>query len=102
MCFLGAESSSTEKGKVQVNNMGKASYKIILTSNIEKRRRILLANRAYFSVLHLIKSRTIHQKNKIRIYKTIIRPIPCYGCEAWMMTSNFKEMLDAFERKILR
>jgi Fe-S-cluster-containing dehydrogenase component len=65
-------------------------------------RRILLANRAYFSVLHPIKSRTIHWRNKIRIYITIIRPILCYGCEAWMMTCKSEEMLDAFERKILR
>jgi hypothetical protein len=33
----------------------------------EIRRRILMANIAYFSVLYLIKSRTIHQKNKISI-----------------------------------
>jgi hypothetical protein len=60
------------------------------------------AIRAYFLVLHLIKSRTIHGKNKIRVYKTIIRPILCYGCEAWTMTSKYEEMPDAFKRKILR
>jgi hypothetical protein len=26
----------------------------------------------------------------------------CYGCEAWMISSKSEEMLDAFERKILR
>jgi sorting nexin-29 len=48
---------------------------------IEIERRILMANRAYFSIIHLVKSRTIHLNNKIRICKTIIRPILCYGCE---------------------
>jgi hypothetical protein len=73
------------------------------TTNDEtiKIRRIFLASRAYFLVLHLIKSRTIYQKNKIRNYK-MIRPILCYGCETWMMTRKSKGMLDAFERKILR
>jgi hypothetical protein len=66
------------------------------------RGRILLANITYFSVLHFIKYRTIHRKNKIRIYNTIIRPILYYGCEAWTMTSKSEEMLDAFESKILR
>jgi hypothetical protein len=37
---------------------------------IKIKRRILMANRAYFSMIHLFKSRKIHQKNKIRIYKT--------------------------------
>jgi hypothetical protein len=68
----------------------------------EIRRRILMANIAYFSVLYLIKSRTIHRKNKISIYRTIIRPILCYVFEAWMMTSKSDEMLHAFERKNLR
>jgi hypothetical protein len=65
-------------------------------------RRILLANITYFSVLHFIKYRTTHRKNKIRIYNTIRRPILYYGCEAWTMTSKSEEMLDAFVKKILR
>jgi hypothetical protein len=42
---------------------------------IRIRRIVLLANRAYFSALHLIKFRTIQENNKIKIYKTIIRPV---------------------------
>jgi hypothetical protein len=79
-----------------------SSLSVTNDETIKIRRRLLPAKRAYFSVLHLIKSRTIHRRNKITVYKTIIRPVLCYGCEAWTMTSKSKEMLDAFERKILR
>ena len=36
------------------------------------------------------------------MYKTIIRPILCYGCETWTMNSKSEQLLDIFERKILR
>jgi hypothetical protein len=69
---------------------------------VEIKRRILTDNRAYFSMIHLFESRTIHQKNKIRIYKTTVQPILCYGCENWAVINKVEEMLDALERKILR
>jgi hypothetical protein len=66
-----------------------------------KIRRILMDNRAYFSMIHLFKSRTTHLKNKIRIYKTVVRPVLCYGYETSAMTNKAEEMLDIFKRKIL-
>ena len=36
------------------------------------------------------------------MYKTIIRPVLCYGCEAWTLTQNSEHLLDTFERKVLR
>jgi hypothetical protein len=65
-------------------------------------KRILMASRTYFSIIHLFESRIIYRKNKIRIYKTIVRPILCYGCATWIMTNKVEEMLDIFERKVLR
>jgi hypothetical protein len=61
-----------------------------------------MAKTAYFSMIHLFKSRTIQWKNKIRIYKTIVRSILSYGCEIWTMTNQAEEMLGAFERKTLK
>jgi hypothetical protein len=68
----------------------------------EIKRRILTANRAYFSMPHLFKSRTIHQKNKVRILKTVVQPILCYECEICTMTNKAEEILDIFERMIFR
>lgn len=50
----------------------------------------------------MFKSRNIHRKIKIRIYKTIIRTVVAYGCESWSITNKSADMLDRFERKILR
>jgi len=45
--------------------------------------RIISANKS-----HIFPSKIIHRKSKTRIYKTIIRPILCYGCETWVMAKN--------------
>jgi hypothetical protein len=39
---------------------------------------------------------------KVRIYKTIIRPVVTYECETWVLNQSNKERLDFFERRILR
>lgn len=44
-------------------------------------RRITQANRAYFALSRIFRSRDIRRNDKIHIYKTIIRPIATYGCE---------------------
>ena len=39
---------------------------------------------------------------KWKIYRTVIRPVLCYGCEAWTITQKTVDIVDTFERKILR
>jgi hypothetical protein len=39
---------------------------------------------------------------KIKIYKTILKPIVMFGCEAWSMTEKDKTKINMWERKILR
>jgi hypothetical protein len=60
------------------------------------------ANKVYFSLLPIIKSRLAHRKDKVRLYKTLIRLVRSYGCEAWTMTQPSEERLAILERKILR
>ena len=43
-----------------------------------------------------------NRKNKLRIYKTIVKPILCFGAETWRLTKKAEDMLDKFERKVLR
>ena len=45
----------------------------------EIRRRVTLANKAYFSLSQVFRSKEIHRAVKIRIYKIIMRPIATYG-----------------------
>ena len=45
----------------------------------EIRARILAANKAYSSLQTIFRSKHSHRNNKIRLHKTLIRPILCYG-----------------------
>ena len=45
----------------------------------EIRARILAANKAYSSLQTIFRSKQIHRNNKIRLYRTLITPILCYG-----------------------
>ena len=49
-----------------------------------------------------MKSKALNRNLKLKIYKTIIRPVVTYGCETWNLTCKDELMLGIFERKILR
>jgi hypothetical protein len=68
----------------------------------EIRMRILAANKAYSSVQTTFRSKQIHTNNKIRLHKTLIKPVLCYGSVTWTLTQTAEQMLKSFERKILR
>jgi hypothetical protein len=68
----------------------------------EIRARILAANKAYSSLHTIFRSKQIHRNNKIRLYKTLIKPILCYGSVTWTLTQTSEQMLHTFERKILQ
>ena len=44
----------------------------------------------------------VTQKTKIKIYKSLIRPVLTYGAESWTLTGKDAAKLRAFERKIIR
>jgi hypothetical protein len=74
-------------------------------SNDEKEEiqaRILAANKAYSSLQSVFRSTQIHRNNKIRLHKTLIKPILNYGSATWTLTQTTEQMLNTFERKILR
>ena len=64
--------------------------------------RILAANKAYSSLQPTFRSKQIQSNNKIRLYKSLIKPILSYGSVTWTLTQTTEQMLDTFERKILR
>ena len=43
----------------------------------------------------------LNRSSKLKIYKSSIRPVVTYGCEAWTLT-NRDEHLRIFERRVLR
>jgi len=49
-----------------------------------------------------MKSRALSRNLKLKIYKSLIRPVVTYRCEAWTLTTRDEQHLRIFERKILR
>src|SRR5215475_13345876 len=49
-----------------------------------------------------MKSRALNRNSKLKMYKSLIRPVVTYGCEACTLTNRDEQHLRIFERKILR
>jgi hypothetical protein len=49
-----------------------------------------------------MKSRALNRTSKLKIYKSLVRPVVTYGCEAWTLTNRDEQNLRLFERRILR
>jgi hypothetical protein len=64
--------------------------------------RISAGKRCYFSLVKLLKSRVVARNTKVRMYRTIIRPVITYGSETWCLTANDERSLRTWERKVLR
>ena len=47
----------------------------------EIKKRIMCGNRIYFSLSHLFKSKILSKRTKLKLYKTLIRPVVTYGAE---------------------
>ena len=50
----------------------------------------------------LFRSKLLSRNVKLRLYKTLIRPVLSYGCEVWKLKANQLQQIEVFERKILR
>jgi hypothetical protein len=49
-----------------------------------------------------MKSRALNRSSKLNIYKSVIRPVVTYGCEAWTLTNRDEQNLRISERRLLR
>ncbi|XP_057657852.1 uncharacterized protein LOC130894852 [Diorhabda carinulata] len=68
----------------------------------EVKEKITAANRAYYANKKLLQNKILGKSTKMRIYKTVIRPVMMYAAETMTMTKKQEEDLRIVERKILR
>jgi hypothetical protein len=74
----------------------------VITTVTDIKARMTAGNWSYYAVTKIIKSWETSKSNKLKIYRTIIRPLAMYGCEGWTMSEHMKEPLRVWERKFLR
>jgi hypothetical protein len=68
----------------------------------EIKKGIIAANRSYHGLHKILKSKYITWHSKTCLYKTLIRSVIAYGSEAWVMNKCDENMINIFERKIIR
>lgn len=64
--------------------------------------RIQLANRGYYGLEKVLKSKALSKALKIKMYMTLLRPTVLYGSETWALRKTEESRLMIFERKVLR
>ena len=64
--------------------------------------RMMKANKCVQGLRGIIHSKNISRGLKIKLYKTIVRPIMIFGSEAWTLGTTEQRMIAIWERKILR
>jgi hypothetical protein len=70
--------------------------------NIEIAERIAKGNRVYYANTKLIKTKSLKKNTKMKIYKTMVRPVVIYSSETWTLTVKDENNLRISERQILR
>jgi hypothetical protein len=63
---------------------------------------IVNGNSAYFSLLQLFRSNLLCKRTKVKLYKTLVRPVIAYGAETWTMRAVDELALRILERRIMR
>ena len=72
------------------------------TINKEIDTRIANANKTYWSLKDIFRSRNVSWATKLQTYTTIVRPIATYAAETWTLTKAQERRLEVFENVILR
>jgi hypothetical protein len=94
--LIGKKYEKVESFKYLGSVMTSSNY-----TNTEIKSKLAAGNKCYYALGPILK-RSISQLIKIRLYKTIIRPVVIYGAETWTLTNKNENMLMTWETKILR
>jgi hypothetical protein len=96
---------TVEDHKIEAFRRFKYLGRVIYDSDVETEEILagnLAANKAYSSMQTMFLSKQIHPSTKLRLYKTLTKPILCCGSVAWAIKQTAEKRLNTSERKILR
>ena len=60
------------------------------------------ARGAFVKLNRVWNSSSVTRKTKIRLYKTLVKPVLMYGCETWKMNEGDAKKIDVFQNRCLR
>jgi hypothetical protein len=63
---------------------------------------IVLGTKAYYANLKFFKSKLVTRHSKLKLYRSVIRPVVTYASETSVLKEFSTQRLSVFERKILR
>jgi hypothetical protein len=88
----------------QVQQYKYLGFIVNVSNSIEEeiKDRIALGTKVYYTNLKFFKTRLVTKQSKLKLYRTIIRPIVTYASETWVLKETIIQKLLVFERKILR
>ena len=61
-----------------------------------------MANKGFYGSKRQFRSQFLSIKSKIKLYKSLIRPVLASGFETWVLSKSDGAILGVFERNILR
>jgi hypothetical protein len=86
----------------QVSSFKYLGYNISYEKYVDISTKILNYNRAMGIINHIFKPSLVQKHTRIKVYKTIARPILTYVSEAWTIRKSDRTRITANEMKFLR
>jgi hypothetical protein len=62
----------------------------------------MTGNKAYYANSQLLNSALLSRSTKMKLYRTLIRPVVTYAAETWTLNISDKNALRMIERKVIR
>jgi hypothetical protein len=72
------------------------------TDEVINKESIVLGTKVYYANLKLFKSKLITKDSKLKLYRSVIRPVVIYASGTWVLKESSIQKLLVFERKILQ
>ena len=64
--------------------------------------RVVKARGIFLRLKKIWNSHSISRRTKVRLYKTLVKPVLMYGCETWKMNKCDENKIDVFQSRCLR
>ena len=64
--------------------------------------RVVKARGVFLRLKKIWSSNSISRRVKVRLYKTLVKPVLMYGCDTWKMNKRDENKIDVFQSRCLR